>query len=360
MTVSLKLCEVIESRNNNFNIIRMFAATLVIFSHSFALALGNRVSEPVNEILGISLGYIAVDIFFLTSGLLVCKSLYTSNKLQVFIISRCLRIYPALIVSIFLCSLLGLILTNASLLEYLTNHELREFAYYNGTMLFTDYQKLPGVFYNAPLDRSVNGSLYTLPWELRMYLILIVLGLVKSFTQKFNISRKNWLPTTIVLIALVCLILYLNNHFISTEKHWFYTRFYRFSATFFIGGSLYFLRKYILLKMQWLMISIFVLIFAAYLSKDIFFVAYVFLIPYIVLCLAYIPQGRILTYNTLGDYSYGTYIYAWPIQQTLAITIVGISPLHMFVTAFSFTLLISWLSWNYIEKPSLGLKRHFI
>jgi peptidoglycan/LPS O-acetylase OafA/YrhL len=112
--------------------------------------------------------------------------------------------------------------------------------------------------------------------------------------------------------------------------------------------------------MQWLMISIFVLIFAAYLSKDIFFVAYVFLIPYIVLCLAYIPQGRILTYNTLGDYSYGTYIYAWPIQQTLAITIVGISPLHMFVTAFSFTLLISWLSWNYIEKPSLGLKRHFI
>jgi peptidoglycan/LPS O-acetylase OafA/YrhL len=61
----IALSNVVDSKNNNFNLIRMLAALAVIVSHSYALALGNRQLEPIKNLLGISLGSIAVDIFLL-------------------------------------------------------------------------------------------------------------------------------------------------------------------------------------------------------------------------------------------------------------------------------------------------------
>jgi len=59
----IKISDVIANKNNNFNLIRMLAAIAVIISHSFALSLGDRTHEPIKNLLGISLGEIAVDIF---------------------------------------------------------------------------------------------------------------------------------------------------------------------------------------------------------------------------------------------------------------------------------------------------------
>jgi len=359
MNTEIKLKDVINSRDNNFNLIRMLAAILVIFSHSFALSLGGVAADPIANYLGISLGYIAVDVFFITSGLLVCKSLFTSKSLKEFVVSRCLRIYPALIISVLFCCLLGGVISELSLPQYITNSELIQFVFYNSTIVLTDYQELPGVFYNAPLDRSVNGSLWTLPWELRMYIILIVLGMFLYITKKLN-CFVNALPFLIIIISLTSLGFYLYDHIREAEYHWLYTKLYRFTATFFIGGALYVLRNYISLKLKWMLIAISLLIFASSLNQQLFFIFYVFLIPYIVLCMAYIPKGTILNYNKLGDYSYGTYIYAWPVQQTLATTIIGITPLSMFSITFIITLLLSYLSWNYIEKPSLKIKPKFM
>jgi len=359
MAIEVKLNEVINRKDNNFNLIRMLAATLVVFSHSFSLSTGSTGAEPLTNSLGISLGYIAVDIFFISSGLLVCKSLFTSRELRVFIISRCLRIYPALIFSVLLCCLLGMLISDLSLMEYFSNSKLKQFVLYNSTIVLTDYQELPGVFHNAPLGQSVNGSLWTLPWELKMYLILIGLGFLSYIFKKLNVFM-HMLPVVIILIALTSLSLFLNNYISDAEWHWFYTAFYRFTAMFFLGGAIYVLRNYLTLKLKYMLFATALLIFTNSINKDAFFISYVVLVPYIVLCIAYIPKGKILNYNKLGDYSYGMYIYAWPIQQTLATHIIGITPLSMFCITFIITLLLSYLSWNYIEKPSLKMKCHFI
>ena len=87
---------------------------------------------------------------------------------------------------------------------------------------------------------------------------------------------------------------------------------------------------------------------------------YIITMPYVVLCAAYLPKGKILKYNNLGDFSYGTYIYAWPIQQTLAIKIVGITPTEMTILAGIIVIGLSAISWNFIEKPCMKLKRYFI
>ncbi|EQD55913.1 Acyltransferase 3, partial [mine drainage metagenome] len=67
----MRLASFIEGRNNNFNLIRMIAAYAVLVTHSFALAIGTGNAEPLQATLGMTIGSIAVDIFFLTSGFLI-------------------------------------------------------------------------------------------------------------------------------------------------------------------------------------------------------------------------------------------------------------------------------------------------
>ncbi|MGB2741774.1 MAG: acyltransferase [Cognaticolwellia sp.] len=330
----------------------------VIVSHSYALALGSRDLEPIKQLLGISLGSIAVDIFFITSGLLVTRSLLVRTDIKFFIVSRILRIFPALLISVLFCVVLGAYLSNFPLQQYIKDPELLNFIIYNSTIIVTDFQELPGVFYEAPLDRSVNGSLWTLPWELRMYVVLCLIGifctLLKKIKVQFNIASY-----IIVFIAVCSTCLYFYFHF-TENYHWFYYKFFRFASAFFIGGSAYVLRKYIFLELKWVFILLSLLVLALCINKTVFFIAYIFSTPYLILCAAYLPKGKILQYNKLGDFSYGTYIYAWPIQQTIAIKIIDLTPTQMSLAAGVIVLFLSVLSWNLIEKPSMKFKRYFM
>ncbi|MCB2097271.1 MAG: acyltransferase, partial [Parvularculaceae bacterium] len=90
-----------KSAGNNFDAIRLFAAALVIFSHSYEVSGGGRATEPFEIISGqISFGELAVLIFFALSGFLIAKSWAAHPQLSVFMRNRVLRIMPALLVSV--------------------------------------------------------------------------------------------------------------------------------------------------------------------------------------------------------------------------------------------------------------------
>ena len=91
----MKLSNLTEGRDNNFNLIRIVAALAVLVDHSFALAIGTADARPflINSSLNIS--FLAVDIFFVTSGFLVTASLLTRQNTMEFVLARALRIYPA-------------------------------------------------------------------------------------------------------------------------------------------------------------------------------------------------------------------------------------------------------------------------
>lgn len=97
-----------KSRNNNYNLIRFLAATLVLFTHSFALTFGSGTAEPLRNTLGITWGTIAVDVFFVTSGFLIASSFFQRNNVTAFVWARILRIYPALIVALLFCVFVGI------------------------------------------------------------------------------------------------------------------------------------------------------------------------------------------------------------------------------------------------------------
>ncbi len=349
------LANLINSKDNNFNLLRMLAATAVLFSHSFALATGDAANEPLRTILGITPGHIAVDIFFITSGLLVARSLFYRKNLIEFTAARVLRIFPGLIVAVSICVFIGAVVSQLTINDYFSSEVTVNFFLKNSFMLLGDLQELPGVFDTAPFDNSVNGSLWTLPWELRMYAFL---GLFGIFTLMLNLLFKaNWLAVAVVCFFIFCVINYFQFHFfteIRGEKY----KFFRFGTIFFYGALAYLFRSKIIFKAILFWGCVAILAIASF-DHDIFFILYTLLLPYIVLYLAYIPKGKIRKYNSFGDYSYGIYIYAWPIQQLIAISIDNVSVIEMITLSALFTFVCAYLSWHLIESKALKLK-HYI
>lgn len=75
--------------------------------------------------------------------------------------------------------------------------------------------------------------------------------------------------------------------------------------------------------------------------------------------LAYVPRGPILSYNRLGDYSYGVYIYAFPVQG-LAVWMFGaMTAIQNILIALPVTVLCAVVSWHFIEAPALDLRYRF-
>jgi peptidoglycan/LPS O-acetylase OafA/YrhL len=186
----MNLKDAIEGRNNNLNFLRMAAAYAVLVSHSFAIATGKPEAEPLRESLGITLGTISVDVFFIASGLLVSSSLLKKGDLLYFVLARVLRIYPALVVmAIFTTFFLGAAVTTEPIGEYLRSTETYKYFIRVSLVVFGVPQNLPGVFADNPYKYAVNGSLWTLPYEIKMYEILVVIWLCGKLTSRHVTSR---------------------------------------------------------------------------------------------------------------------------------------------------------------------------
>ena len=138
-----------------------------------------------------------------------------------------------------------------------------------------------------------------------------------------------------------------------------HTDFFRLFSFFFIGSFFYCYADKIPMKSIYLTISSLLLICTAT-YQYLFMEFYSLLLPYLVFSIAYIPKGRIRKFNDFGDYSYGFYLYAFPIQGLVVWIFGECSPYENILLSFIPTLLLSVLSWHYIEKITLGYKRNII
>jgi len=340
-----KLSKLCESHVNNLNLIRFLAAISVIFSHSYPLSLGASAGEPLQKDFGFTTGELAVDIFFIISGFLITQSATFREDWRSFAKSRILRIYPALLLVVITCTfIIGPLYTGLTFADYMT--DLRTYSYFiKDSILISGFKSAPPfVFENNPLPLGMNGSLWTLPWELKMYLLLGFLAYV----------IRRYLTVGIFFIASISSLVFAFatlNH--TTDE---ISPFFRFATFFFLGASAFLLKDRISItfKIALPIIAIFVLLF--FINKTLLSTFYIIALPYTVLYLAYTSHRITLYFNKLGDYSYGLYIWAFPIQQMLAYHFIGIKPLEMFVYTVLLTLPVAILSYHYLEKKALKLK----
>jgi peptidoglycan/LPS O-acetylase OafA/YrhL len=79
--------------------------------------------------------------------------------------------------------------------------------------------------------------------------------------------------------------------------------------------------------------------------------------PYLVLCVAYLTVGLVRVPRRLGDPSYGQYLYAFPVQQTISYLVAPRTGWILFSLALPVTTVLAIASWHLVERPALDLKR---
>ena len=344
----IRLNDVVHGRNNSFHLLRLIAASAVLYSHAFPLATGDPEAEPLRATFGCTFGSIAVDLFFLISGMLVTMSLIRRSSAVDFAKARFFRIWPGLAVAVMAVILiLGPALTTQPLSAYFTSKETAKYLVLNLTLLKGVAYVLPGVFATNPWPNAINGSLWTLPSEVRCYLVLLAVWIVLG--QLRRSARFGWAITCCWIALFAWFAWSLRTHTLEDSPA-------RLWLMFCSGAIIYVWRERVVLSASAFLALVFVLCVSAGHSFA-FGLIYTLGLPYLMLCAAYLARGRILEYNRLGDYSYGVYIYAYPVQQTLMHVWPGFGPIDLFGAAMPITLALAVLSWHFVEKPALTWAR---
>lgn len=343
----MNLREAAVGRDNNFNLIRMVAATAVLVSHGFALRSGDPSTEPLHSLIGMSLGTIAVDVFFASSGFLVTASMLRRGSAVDFARARILRIYPAAIVACLLTvSLLGPAVTTLGLREYFASLTTWEYLLKGVTMIGGVSFHLPGVFESNPYPRAVNGSLWSMPWELRMYALLLVLWIGAGIA---GAARMSCFRGGVVSIAVLGVILACVHELRPVAN----TQGIGLLAMFFVGGACHLLGDRISLPRWGGPLALGVVLGCGVAGPEAFSLAWIACAPYLILWCAYMPSRTIRVYNRLGDYSYGVYIFAFPVQQLIMRVNPEIGMISFTLFAFGISVGLAAFSWHLVEKPCL-------
>lgn len=337
-------------RDNNFNLLRFCAATAVVINHSDAVVHGPNSPSILLSRTGMDLGNIAVDIFFVTSGFLVSGSV-SKRSLFEYAEARVRRILPALSVAILFCVfVIGLGFTTYSPKNFLLDSQTLRFIVKNETLLTGAAFPLPGVFESTPIPNVVNGSLWTLPWEARLYVILGLIALIaKSPILKLRITLTHLLT----FAAFSLLLLHITNiffPFVSKDAT-------RVVCMFFLGSAVYCHRDRIPLHRFACLAAFLLLITSTFVNKHTFLFTYLFTLPYLVMGVVYLPAGIVRKFNDLGDYSYGIYIYSFPLQQAIVASVTDSSPTMVLAITLPVVLVMAVLSWHFIEQPFLVKKQ---
>jgi peptidoglycan/LPS O-acetylase OafA/YrhL len=326
----------LDQQGNNFDFLRLFLAFLVIYSHGCVLATGSYSREPLFWLTHgqVTCGDIAVDAFFIISGFLITASFERSRTLLSYFKKRVFRIYPAFIVVNLLCALCVLPLSGGSFLERSAGVNLLDFILQTARLREFHYVH---AFAGNVYPGGINGSVWTIFYEFFCYIALALLGLS-------GILRANRVLLGILAATIVVSLLFAYNHW-TLAKH-----FARFLPLFMAGVVFYRFRQRIPLRTSWMICALLLLALAARLPYGLP-LALPLAGAYLIFAVAFHPHIRLHRIGRFGDFSYGTYLYAYPIQQ-LIMHWIGrpISPLLLFALAASSTLCIAVCSWYGVER----------
>jgi len=348
-TARRRLGALAVGHDNNLNLLRVVAAAMVLVSHSFVLATGQPSAEPWQATLGTTPGGLAVDVFFAVSGFLVAGSLERSGGLRRFAAARALRIYPALWAALVLTALVvGLWFTQLAAGDFLRNPQTWRWLGKNAVML-TGEGPLPQAFAQVPFAGAVNGSLWTLRWELRLYVVLAAAWwLVRALAPRWPaLTFRRVVAATALAFTLANVAAHLAGRWID---------FVELAAMFFQGAALWTLRGRVAIGRGTLAALVVAGVLAAAVAPTAFLVVNALCLPWLALHLAYLGPPALRAYNRLGDYSYGVYIFAFPVQQVVMTLHPGLDPLGLTAWAALPTLALAVASWHLVEEGALAHK----
>jgi peptidoglycan/LPS O-acetylase OafA/YrhL len=319
---------------------------MVVAGHAYVLS-GRGAVEPLAVHAGLSLGELGVSIFFVISGFLIAMSLERVGALSTYLANRCLRILPGLAVALALTAfVLGPLVTRLPASAYFSAPQTWAYVARN-LVLYPVTYRLPGVFEHTPYPEAVNGSLWTLRLEFSLYLLLPALAAARLAGRR-GLAAVAGLAA-LAFVAAVALgprapavgLIGARNAYL-----------------FLAGSALYAWREALWLR-SWVALAAAAGFALAMAPLRLFAPGLELVLPLIVVGLGLRPAPGLRSAARFGDFSYGIYIYAFPLQQAL---MQAFGPARLPIPVFLLASLacavpLAAFSWWCVERPALSLKR---
>lgn len=334
------LVHIFDPSRNSFGLLRIILATAVIVSHTWPL--GGFGPDPGKEFN--NLGILAVECFFALSGFLIARS---AERLDVgrFLWHRMVRIFPALWVVLLFVAVL------AAPVVWRTAHPLREyplaepgpFSYLlNNVFLQNGQQAIGDTLAANPFPTMWNGPLYTLPYEFLCYLLVGALIAFRALGPR----------ATMILAAATWALLQMQEFGLLGQVD---TRQARFTLMFFAGTLVYFWRDQLLRRGRWWIPALAAAVVSVTYVTVGFFQVGLFALAYL-----FIWTGAVLPFHRVGarrDYSYGMYIYGWPVLQLATFYGLNKAGLPIYLAGVLLvTYALAAASWHLVESHALRAK----
>jgi peptidoglycan/LPS O-acetylase OafA/YrhL len=333
--------DVYDPRRNNFDFLRFVLAALVLVSHAFSLTAR---PDPIRVLSGsLDLGRLAVEAFFVLSGFLVAQSREHSATLAVFAAKRALRVLPALLAAVvFSAFVVGPLASPWPLRDYLGWS--RPWLLFAG-VFFHRYLPLPGLFPGNPFPDHVNGSLWSLRYEILCYVLVAALGSLGSRAHRATLAGIFLAASVVTIAGPVEPVVFGGLRFWTPPL-----------VACFTAGMLFWELRDRVPHHRGVALAAALVLGGTVLGRGTS-AALPLAGGYLLLFTGFSPRLPLSGFGRRGDLSYGLYVYAYPVQQ-LAIHLAGgrLHPLIGCAVALPATLGLAALSWRFVEAPALARK----
>ncbi len=339
---------------NNINTLRFLGAFFVLFGHTFALCYGpGNGEDPLSEWLKTVTAYhamlpgIGVALFFVLSGYLVTRSYENRHNFFAYIEARALRIFPALWVTLLLTVfVLGPLVSSLEASAYFSHHGTWNYVFHNARLFPDVIHRLPGVFLDNPRAGGVNGSLWTLPVEVRMYAIVAALGVLGVLRRRLFFN--------LVAVCLIAWFVIAPDHFFLFQK----LKHERLGLYFLLGALFYMNRDKV--KYNWVGVVVLSILMVLNFKNAIYNLVYATWFAYLVLYISFHPRIKLPDFGKYGDFSYGLYLYAFPMTQVAILLLGPENPWLIVLCSFSAAMVLALFSWFVVEKPAMQMKGRIV
>ena len=336
---------------NNFDIIRILFAWLVIISHSYILSGSKHcdwVCESTNHYINMS--YFGVKGFITISGFLIFKSLQRSPNVLDYLWKRVLRIYPGLLLVLFITTLMAYLIYKPGNAYFNFNTEAIQYIL-NNLSLYHNQWRIHGVFDNNS-NTAINGSLWTMGFEFFFYLVLLCLFPIRKYSNLI-----------LILLAIVIMAgLYGNLYYIDEIRGIDFQLRVDFIfelGVFFLTGAFWGVLDWKSIANKNVLFGFAIVQMAVVIYSKANPIWLCLSLPFIVLHIGQ-QSSRFANWihENIEDPSYGIYLYAFPVQQLIVYLFhPSVFVLLWTSTIVSFTLGIA--SWKLVEKKMLRFKNLF-
>jgi peptidoglycan/LPS O-acetylase OafA/YrhL len=326
-------------------------AITVVWSHCFALGVpGGETVEPISLITNghYNAGNIGVMVFFAISGFLICASYLRSRSSHTYFLKRIRRIYPGYIIA----TSIGAFVI-APLFSTVYKLSITEVAKIFGLNFLLQGYVPPSIVFANNYSQTLNGSLWSIPFEFWCYIGIAVLGFL-------GLLRNSRFVVIVILLtmgsrAVLDLLdkkpgLGIFGAIFGWPYEWLLVL-----PCFLVGTAFFLLREQIPRSRFMLVAIVTCFVVACYAplgakwQKILAEATFPAAMGYSVFYFAFSRTFKFSKVGAHGDFSYGTYLYAFPIQQML---------LSMFALPFAIFVMLSvilslgagFLSWNLVEK----------